>query len=91
MYITNLRVGKAFAAEQKIRELKKTLRSKCIEKFKGKRIEPNELIEKATLNLSNTRSAKYGYSPQQIEEQTLAPKTGKYFQNIYDFDWLIKV
>ena len=35
MYSTNLRGGKAFAAEQKIRELKKTLlRSKRMEKFK---------------------------------------------------------
>ena len=64
MYSTNLRDGKAFAAEQKIRELKKTLlRSKHMEKFEGKRIKPNELIKKATFNLNNTRSAKYGYSP----------------------------
>ena len=54
--------GKAFAAEQKMRELKKTLsRNKRMEKFKGKRIKPNELIKKATFNLNNTRSAKYGY------------------------------
>ena len=37
MYSTNLRGRKAFAAELKIRELKKTLlRSKRMEKFKGK-------------------------------------------------------
>ena len=37
MYSPNLRGGKAFAAEQKIRELKKTLlRSKHVEKFEGK-------------------------------------------------------
>ena len=37
MYSTNLRGRKAFAAEQKIRELKKALlRSKRMEKFKGK-------------------------------------------------------
>ena len=66
MYNSNLRCGKAFAAEQKIRELKKTLlRSKRMKKFKGKRIKSNELIRKATFNLNNTRS---GYSPQQIEE-----------------------
>ena len=28
-------------------------------------------------HLNYTRSAKYGYSPKQIEEQTLDPKTGK--------------
>ena len=62
-----------------------------MEKFKGKRIKPNELIKKATFNLNNTRSAKYGYSPQQIEEQALDPKTGKYFRETCDFDCLIKV
>ena len=87
MYSTNLRDGKAFAAEQKIRELKKTLlRSKRMEKFKGKRIKPNELIRKATFNSNNTRSAKYGYSPQPLQEQALEPKTGKYFQEVFDFD-----
>ena len=80
MYNTNLRCGKAFAAEQKIRELKKTLlRSKRMKKFKGKRIKSNELIRKATFNLNNTRS---GYSPQQIEEQALDPKMRKYFQEV---------
>ena len=80
MYSTNLRDGKAFAAEQKIRELKKTLlRSKRMKKFKGKRIKSNELIRKATFNLNNTRS---GYSPQQIEEQALDPKMRKYFQEV---------
>ena len=91
IYSTNLKGGKGFAAERKITELKKTLlRNKRMEKFKGKRIKPNELIKKVTFNLSNTRSAKYGYSPQQIEEQALDPKTGKCFQEVYDFDWLIK-
>ena len=92
IYSRNLRGGKAFAAEPKIRELKKTLlRSKRMKQIKGKRIKPNELIKKATFNLNNTRSAKYGYSPQQIEEQVLDPKTGKCFQEVYDFDHLIKV
>ena len=77
MYCTHLRGAKAFAAEQKIPELKKLLlRSKRIEKFKGKRIKPNKLIKKTTFNLNNTRSVKYGYSPEQIEEQVLYPKTG---------------
>ena len=92
MYSTNLRGRKAFAAELKIRELKKTLlRSKRMEKFKGKWIKPNELIKEATFNSNNTRSAKYGYSPEQLQEQALEPKTGKYFQEVFDFDRLIKV
>ena len=50
---------KAFAAEQKIRELKKLL------------------LRKKRINLNNTRSTKYGYSPEQIEEQALGPEAGK--------------
>ena len=47
MFHTKLRGGKAFAAEQKIREFKKKLlRSKSFEKLKKKRIKPNELIKK---------------------------------------------
>ena len=42
-------------------------------------------------NLNNTRSAKYGYSPEQIKEQALDLETGKYFQKVYDFHGLIKV
>ena len=92
MYSTHLRGGKAFATEQKILELKKILlRSKLIEKFKGERIKSNELIKIATFNLNNTRHAKYGYLPGQIEEQELYPKTGKYFQEVYDFHCLINV
>ena len=91
MYSSHLRGGEAFAAEQKIRDKKLLLRSKHIEKFKGKRIKPNKLIKKATFNLNNTRSVQYGHSPGQIEELALNPETGKYFQEIYDFYCLIKV
>ena len=91
MYNMHLRDRKAFAAEQKICELKKLLlRIKRIEKSKGKHIKPNKLIKKATFNLNNTISEKYGYSLEQIEEQALDPKTGKYFQEVYDFHRLIK-
>ena len=79
---------KLLQQNKKIGELKKLLlRSKRIEKFKRKRITPNKLIIKATFNLNNKKSA----SPEQIEEQALDPKTGKYFQEVYDFHRLIKV
>ena len=67
------------------------LRSKHIAKFKGKWIKPKELIKKATLYLNNIRSAKYRFSPEQIEEKALDPETGKYFQEVYNFHCLIKV
>ena len=92
MYSAHLRGGKAFATEQKIRELKKLLlRNKRKEKFKGKHIKPNKLIKKTTFNLNNTRSAKYGYLSEQIEEQALKSDTEKYFQEVYDFHRLMKV
>ena len=67
MHSANLRGGKALAAEQKMPELKKLLlRSKRIQKSFKKRVKPNELIKKATFNLNNIRSPKYGFSPEQI-------------------------
>ena len=57
MYSTKLREGKAFAAEQKIREFKKILlKSKRIIKDKGsdggERLNPKEIIRKATSNMN---------------------------------------
>ena len=51
MFTTSLRGGKAFAAEQKIREFKKKnlLRSKRIGKYNKKRIKANDLIKKQHL------------------------------------------
>ena len=87
-----MRGGKAFAAAQKIRELKNLLlRSKHIQKIDGKRVKPNDLIKKVTFNLNNTRPAKCGYAPQQIENESLDKKTGKNFQKVYDFHRLWKI
>ena len=56
MYSTKLREGKAFAAEQKIREFKKILlKSKRIIKDKGvsgERLNPKGIIRKATSNMN---------------------------------------
>ena len=50
MFTMSLRGGKAFAAEQKIREFKKKLlRSKRIEKYNKKRIKAYDLIKKQHL------------------------------------------
>ena len=59
MFSTRVRGGKAFAAEQKMREFKKLLfKNKMVEKRLNKRIKPNKLILKATNNLNNTKTAK---------------------------------
>ena len=92
MFHTRLRGGKAFAAEQKIREFKKLLlRSKRLEKQIGKRIKPNDLIRKAAENMNETISTKYQLAPETIEKRSLNPNDGKYFQEIYDFMRLRKI
>ena len=74
MFHTWLRGGKAFAAEQKIREFKKfLLRSKRFEKQRGKRIKLNDLIRKAAQNMNETFSAKYQLAPETIEKRSLNP------------------
>ena len=81
-----LRGGKAFVAEQKIREFKKLLsRSKRLEKQRGKRIKLNNLIRKAAQNMNETFTTKYQLAPETIEKRSLNPNDGKYFQEIYDF------
>ena len=92
MFHTQLRGGKAFAAEQKIREFKKLLlRSKRLEKQRGKRIKPNDLIRKAAQNMNETISTKYQLAPETIEKRSLNPNYGKYFQEMYDFMRLRKI
>ena len=60
MFHTKIRGGKAFAAEQKIREFKKILlRSKQFEKLRKNKMKPNNLIRKAAQNMNETISTKY--------------------------------
>ena len=92
MFHTKVRGGKAFAAEQKIREFKKILlRSKRFEKLRKNRIKPNDLIRKAAQNMNETISTKYILAPETIEKRSLNPNDGKYFQEIYDFVRLRKI
>ena len=84
MFHTKVRGGKAFAAEQKIREFKKKLlRSKRFEKFRKNRIKPNYLIKKAAQNMNETISTIYQLVPKTIEKRSLNPNDGQYLQEIY--------
>ena len=86
MFHTKLRGGKAFAAEQKVREFKKILlRNKRFEKLEKRKIKPNELLKKTAQNMNETISTKYGLAPETIEKRSLNPNDRKYFQEIYDF------
>ena len=92
MFHTKLRGGKAFAAEQKVREFKKILlRNKRFEKLEKRKIKPNELLKKTAQNMNETISTKYGLAPETIEKRSLNPNDGKYFQEIYDFVRLRKI
>ena len=92
MFHTKVCGGKAFAAEQKIREFKKILlRSKRFEKLGKNKIKPNDLIRKAAQNMKESISTKYNLAPETIEKINLNPNDGKFFQEIYDFLRLRKI
>ena len=59
--------------------------------MEGKRVKPNDLIKKATFNLNNTRSVKYDYAPQHVENKSLDITAGKDFQEVYDFYRLVRI
>ena len=61
MFSTAVRGGKAFAAEQKLRELKKRL----------SRLSPNILIQKAIENMNSLPTVKYGVEPDKVEKKSL--------------------
>ena len=89
MFSTRIRGGKAFAAEQKIRELKKVIfKTKRTYKLSKKRINSKKIIQKAVENLNKTNSEKYGLSPENIEKKTLASNI---FKEVYDFYRLTKI
>ena len=69
MFSSRLRGGKAFAAEQKIRELKKVIfKTKKTYKLQKKKINSREIIKKAVENLNRINSEKYGLPPDIIEK-----------------------
>ena len=72
MFTTSVRGGKAFAAEQKIRELKTRVAQLKIQKLK---ISPTKIILKSALNMNNALSEKDGLSPEEIETTSLSDET----------------
>ena len=90
MFSSRTRGGKAFAAEQKVREFKKILfKSKRLHKAtKGKRLDSKKLIKRAVENMNKTNSQKYGLPPETIEEKTLSDNN---FREIYAFHRIARV
>ena len=86
LYHSKLRGGKAFAAEQKIREFKKTLlKTKRFKKRNGERLRPNEAINKAVENINSIPSKKYNVAPETIENSILESEDGEFNKEMYDF------
>ena len=54
-------------------------------------MKPNQLIKKATFNLNNMVSPKYGFAPQDIENNSLDKNSGKNVLEIYNFHRLWRV
>ena len=82
--------GKAYAAEQKIREFKKLLfQSKRLHKATStKCFDSRKLIRKAAENMNSVNSQKDGYSPNAMEETSAESER---FRAIYDFYRLVKI
>ena len=66
MFTTSVRGGKAFAAEQKIWELKTTISKLNAQKL---RIPPTKIILNLAVNMNNVPSEKYGLTPEETEKK----------------------
>ena len=64
-FTSSLRGGKAFSAEQKIRELKTRIAKLNAQKLK---ISPTKILQNSVLNMNIMKSVKYGLSTKEIEK-----------------------
>ena len=88
MFSTSLRGGKAFAAEQKIRELKTRIAKLKSQKLK---IPPKKIIEISTANMNIRPSAKYGFSPEEVEKRAIESERFKVLYNMHRLEKTNKI
>ena len=90
MFSAAVTPGKAFAAEQKLRELKKRIsRLLALQRnSKAKLKSPNVVIQKAVENMNSLPSAKYGVEPDKIEKRSLESEE---FRELFDIRRLSKI
>ena len=84
MFSTFLRGGKAFAAEQKIRELKARIAKLFSQKLK---MSQRKIIQMSTVNMNIRPSKKYGFSPEEVEKRALESER---FRTVYNMHRLEK-
>ena len=78
MFSTLVRGGKSFAAEQKLRELKKRIfRLKALEKKISKRVNPYQIIRKLVGNMKSQPTTKYKQVPNDTEKNTLSSEASR--------------
>ena len=80
MFTSSVRGGKAFAAEQKIRELKTRISKLQAQKLK---ITPTKMLQNSVLNMNLMKSLKYVISPEEIERRSLAGERFRVVFNIH--------
>ena len=80
MFSTSLTGGKAFAAEQKIRERKTIISKLNSQKLK---ITPKKIIEISTTNMNIQSSKKYGFSPEEVESRALKSERFRTLYNMH--------
>ena len=68
MFTTSIRGGKAFAAKQKIIELKTRISKINAQKLK---ISPTKIILDSATNMNIVKSEKYELCPEEIEEKII--------------------
>ena len=96
MFTTNVQGGKAFAAEQKIRELKnRILKIKAILDQNKTKISPTTITKRSAENMNNIIIEKYKLTPNEskkdswkvnVSEQNLTLSILKY-QKKFQIDW----
>ena len=79
MFTSSVRGGKAFAAEQKIRELKSRIAQLNALKLK---VPPTKIITTSAENMNIVLNEKYGISPNDIEKKS--PLSRK-FRTLFNF------
>ena len=83
MFTSAVKGGKAFAGEQKIRELKTRIAKINVQKLK---ISPTKIIEMSTANMNLSPSKKYGLAPVEIEQRALSNECFKTIFNMKRMD-----
>ena len=85
MFTSSVRGGKAFAAEQKIRELKSRIAKLNSLKLK---VSPTKKIPTSVENMNSVLNEKYGISPNDIEKKSLSSEK---LRTLFNFHRIEKI